>query len=320
MPPEGERVMLNEIDIKLREAEQNAHRLDKIDAMLESLKTDRNELERKVYRLQKESEKEQLDVDKLENSGLLGLIYMVLGKHGEKLEKEKAEALAAKLKYEQAVKELDEVAAEIEKLRTERMQYKDSRDLYITLFSQKKEMVMNSGTKAAEDILNLEQQLRSKENYLKEIREAVSAGKSALSFLERAAEHLESARSYGVWDMLGGGLVADIAKHSRIDDAKTAVEAAQRNLRRFKTELADVDISQDVRVETGGFAKFADFFFDGLIADWVMQSRIESSQSSIYDASRRVSGILYKLGDLERATDAQITIIKAEINKLILES
>jgi hypothetical protein len=259
-------------------------------------------------------------VDKLENSGLLGLIYMVLGKHGEKLEKEKAEALAAKLKYEQAVKELDEVAAEIEKLRTERMQYKDSRDLYITLFSQKKEMVMNSGTKAAEDILNLEQQLRSKENYLKEIREAVSAGKSALSFLERAAEHLESARSYGVWDMLGGGLVADIAKHSRIDDAKTAVEAAQRNLRRFKTELADVDISQDVRVETGGFAKFADFFFDGLIADWVMQSRIESSQSSIYDASRRVSGILYKLGDLERATDAQITIIKAEINKLILES
>lgn len=312
--------MLNEIDIKLREAEQNAHRLDKIDAMLESLKTDRNELERKVYRLQKESEKEQLDVDKLENSGLLGLIYMVLGKHGEKLEKEKAEALAAKLKYEQAVKELDEVAAEIEKLRTERMQYKDSRDLYITLFSQKKEMVMNSGTKAAEDILNLEQQLRSKENYLKEIREAVSAGKSALSFLERAAEHLESARSYGVWDMLGGGLVADIAKHSRIDDAKTAVEAAQRNLRRFKTELADVDISQDVRVETGGFAKFADFFFDGLIADWVMQSRIESSQSSIYDASRRVSGILYKLGDLERATDAQITIIKAEINKLILES
>lgn len=312
--------MLNEIDIKLREAEQNAHSLDKIEAMLESLKSDKNELERKTYRLKNEMEKEQLDVDKLESSGLLGLLYMVLGKHGEKLEKEKAEALAAKLKYEQAVKELDEVAAEIEKLRTERMQYKDSRDLYITLFSQKKEMVMNSGTKAAEDILNLEQQLRSKENYLKEIREAVSAGKSALSFLERAAEHLESARSYGVWDMLGGGLVADIAKHSRIDDAKTAVEAAQRNLRRFKTELADVDISQDVRVETGGFAKFADFFFDGLIADWVMQSRIESSQSSIYDASRRVSGILYKLGDLERATDAQITIIKAEINKLILES
>jgi hypothetical protein len=312
--------MLNEIDAKLKEAEQNAHRLDKIEAMLESLRADKMELERKKHHLQREMEKEQLDVDKLENNGLVGLFYMVLGKHGEKLEKEKSEALAAKLKYDQSVKELDEVTAEIDKLRTEKMKYKDSHNIYNTLYSQKKEMVKKSGTKASEDILDLEAQLRSEENMLKEVREAIDAGKSALAYLDRAGEHLGSARSYGVWDMLGGGLLADIAKHSHIDDAKSAVEAAQSKLRKFKTELADIDISQDIRIETDGFAKFADFFFDGLIADWSMQNRIAQSQWSVSNAAGTVNSVLRKLETMERETNSKISNIKAEIKRLILES
>ena len=312
--------MTNEIDIKLREAEQNARRLEKIDTMLESLRADKNELEQKRYRLQKEMEKEQLDVDKLENSGLAGLLYTVLGKYGEKLEKEKAEALVAKLKYDQAVRELEEVNAEIGKLRAERMKYKDSHNEYNALYAQKAEIVKKSATKAAEDILRLEEKLREKENLIREIREAINAGKSAQTYLKMAEDHLESAKGYGVWDMLGGGLLADIAKHSHIDDAKDAVEKAQTMLRRFKTELADINISQDIRFETGGFTKFADFFFDGLIADWSMQSRIESTYASISNASAKVRNVINKLEAMERETYAQISHINAEIKRLVLES
>jgi len=312
--------MFEEINSKLREAEQNSRRLDKIDAMLESLRADKAELEQKKYLLQKEMEKEQLDVDKLENSGLAGLFYMILGKHGEKLEKEKAEALAAKLKYEQAVKELDEVNAEIENLRVERMKYKNSRNEYDALFSQKKDMLMSSGSKVADEILDLEAKLRSEENLLKEIREAIDAGRSAAAYLDRALEHLDSARDYGVWDIMGGGMIANIAKHSHIDDAKAAVEDAQIRLRRFKTELADLDISHDIRFETDGFAKFADFFFDGLIADWLMQSKIENSQSSIHNASLKVRNVLKRLEAMEREANAQISYLNSEVKRLILES
>ena len=37
--------------------------------------------------------------------------------------------------------------------------------------------------------------------------------------------------------------------------------------RRFKTELADVEITADLQITVDGFLKFADFFFDGLFTD-----------------------------------------------------
>ena len=51
---------------------------------------------------------------------------------------------------------------------------------------------------------------------------------------------------------------------------------AQRHLRSFQKELADADERLGVSLDIGGFATFADYFFDGLIADWIMQSKIES--------------------------------------------
>lgn len=59
------------------------------------------------------------------------------------------------------------------------------------------------------------------------------------------------------------------------------VERAHQKLREFKSELADVTINYDINFETEGFAKFADFFFDSLIADWYMQSKINNSYQSV---------------------------------------
>ena len=312
--------MTNDINTKLKEAEQGALQLKRVDAMLESLRADRLELERKKFRLKGEWEKEQLDVDKLENSGILGVFYTVLGRYGERLDKEKAEALAAKMKYDQAASEFETVETEISRLRLERMEYRESPRLYQTLYAQKMQMVKEASGEAAEEIMDLETRLSYDENRLKEIREALDAGRSAKAYLDKASEDLKSASDIGVWDMLGGGLIADVAKHSRIDDAKDAVNSAQRKLLAFRTELADIDISQDIRFETDGFSKFADFFFDGLIADWSMQNRIGDSLSSISIAAGRVQDVLRKVETVKRETISRIAETNAEIKKLILES
>lgn len=313
-------LVLTDIDAKLKEAEQGALQLKRIDAMLQSLRDEKLELEKKKIRLEGELEKEKLDVDKLENSGILGLFYTVLGKYGERLEKEKAEALAAKMKYDQAVKDFEAVETEIKRLRSERVKYQDYPHIYEYLYAQKMKSVKESFGKEATEILDLESRIGYDENRIKEIREALEAGRSALSYLELASEHMNSASNYGVWDMLGGGLLADLAKHSQIDDAKYAVDAAQQKLLAFRTELADVDISQDIRFETDGFSKFADFFFDGLIADWSMQSRIKNSLSSINAAAERVRNVLRRLEAMEEETVSRISASKAKIKKLVLES
>lgn len=312
--------MSTDIDAKLKEAEQGALRLKRIDAMLDSLMAEKQELEKKKYYLEGELKKEQLDVDKLENSGILGLFYTVLGKYGERLEKEKAEALAAKLKYDQAVRDFEAVEENIKKLRLERMEYKDCPQLYESLYAKKAKIVKESAGRAAEEIMKLESKIRYDENRLKEIKEALEAGRSALAYLDIASERMNSASNYGFWDMVGGGLLVDLAKHSKIDEAKEAVDAAQKRLLKFRTELADVDISRDIRFETEGFSKFADFFFDGLIADWSMQSKIKNSLSSINTAALRVQDVLRRLESVQGETVSRITAANAEIERLILES
>ena len=128
-----------------------------------------------------------------------------------------------------------------------------------------------------------------------EIREAITAGERALSSLYAAQNKLKSARGWGIFDMLGGGLLSDLMKHSRMNDASSYMEAARRDLEIFKRELADVSTSYNIRMDVDGFLTFADFFFDGLIADYLVQTRISQAREQVDEAIVKVSGILAEL-------------------------
>jgi len=138
--------------------------------------------------------------------------------------------------------------------------------------------------------------------------------------LDNALNSLNSAEGWGVWDMFGGGLISDLAKHSHIDDAKYEAERTQTLLRHFKTELADIKISDDIRIETDGFAKFADFFFDGLIADWFMQSKIQNSHESVSQVRGKVQSVMSKLSFLKNQESSNISKLQIEIDNLITKA
>jgi hypothetical protein len=313
-------IMYTEINRQLEEAQQGVYRLRKIDSILEDLKSEQLSLERNIYELKGILDKEGIDVEKLEGNSLARVFYSILGRLEEHVEKERKEALAAKLKYDQAVHDLQDVKHEISKLCSERMNYMDCERKYDSLYAKKKELLMRSDPGKAQSLLNLAEQLNTSKSALKEIREAISAGRNVMSSLENAMSSLDSAENWGIWDMLGGGLISDLAKHSHIDDAKYEAEQSQVLLRRFRTELADIKISEDIRIETGGFAKFADFFFDGLIADWFMQSKIQNSHESVSQVRSQVQSVLSKLGSLENQELSRIKSIETEINDLITKA
>lgn len=128
-----------------------------------------------------------------------------------------------------------------------------------------------------------------------EINEAVQAGKRALKSLRAAEEKLSSARNWGIFDMLGGGLITDIIKHSKINDASSYLETAKTDLRRFQKELSDIPDYEELRVDIGSFLSFADFFFDGLLVDYMVQSGINGTRNKVETAIRKVEGLLAEL-------------------------
>ena len=129
----------------------------------------------------------------------------------------------------------------------------------------------------------------------KEIREAIEAGEHALSSLRAAKEQLDSARRWGVLDLFGGNMISGFLKHSRMSNASRCVDQAKSDLRRFQDELSDVRDLQGMDIGINDFLTFADFFFDGFLADIFVQSKISDARRNVDEAIRRVEAMLKKL-------------------------
>ena len=129
----------------------------------------------------------------------------------------------------------------------------------------------------------------------KEKYEARQAGETALLSLRRAKQELNGARGWGIYDILGGGMLSTLIKHGKIDKAKRYIEDAKWQLQKFSRELNDVTYMSGVELGIGDFATFADYFFDGMLADFYVQTKINDARSQVDIAIRRVESILKML-------------------------
>lgn len=132
-------------------------------------------------------------------------------------------------------------------------------------------------------------------DYQKEVNEAIQAANTALYWLNEANQYLSSAGGWGVVDILGGGLISTFAKHGKIEKAKSAMEQAKCAVQNLKKELQDVNMVSHINLEVGNFLTFADFFFDGIVADWLVQSKIREAQKQINDAVYQINSIKNQL-------------------------
>lgn len=282
-------------DEELRELQIQAATKNRLEAMLKELRQQKNILGTRVEELSAQKAKEQLDVERLEKNSLVNYFYQVVGKLDEKLTKERQEAYEAAVKYDAAYSELQAIEAELSGKEMEYGRVRRSDERYQEVLKEKLEAVKLSNVPEASEILRLEAQITSLEVQLKELEEAISAGRHADQTADLILESLSSAQNWGTFDLLGGGLIADMAKHSHLDEAQGKVERLQGALRRFKTELADVEIIADMQVSIDGFLRFADYFFDGLFADWSVMNRISEARGQVENVKKQIQTVLSKL-------------------------
>lgn len=130
----------------------------------------------------------------------------------------------------------------------------------------------------------------------RERMEAIDAGKRARRSLVNALDALNSARGWGIYDMLGGGFISTLIKHSKMNKASDYIEDAKSDLAAFSRELSDISEYANVDLSTGDFWGFADWFFDGFFSDWVVQDRINDARKQVQYAISKVDDILSRLG------------------------
>lgn len=305
----------------LQQLQQEVAQKAGLEAKLSELQAQRREYDRQVISLRVAFREEQEDVERLEGRSLANYFFQVIGKMDDKLDQERQEAYAAKVKLDVAERELALIEADMADIQKQLSDIRVAEAHYTEGLKKKRSALKESGAAAADQIIETEQKIAAWEAQRKEIREAISAGHSARRTADRILSELESADNWNTWDILGGGgIITHMAKHGHLDEAQNMVSQLQSQLRRFKTELADIQISAAMQVNVDGFLRFADYFFDGLFADWAVGNRISQSHSSVSSTRSQISRTLDKLKEMEKAADQEIANLKAELDDLTIKA
>ena len=268
----------------------------RMETELLDLYAQKRDLTGRVAQLEKIKNSEQKDVDRLEGGSLAAFFYNVVGKMDEKLTKEKEEAYKAAVKYETVREELALVDNEILRREEAVKALQGCEVVYQNAFEEKLKEVRTSDTAVAEKVMEVEAKMYQLECQKKEIDEAILAGKQALHTVNEVLESLDDAEGWATWDTFGGGgLFTDMMKHDQLDDAQSKISQLQVELRKLKTELSDVEIHADIQVQIEEFLKFADYFFDGLFADWTVMDKIDESISEVKHTKSEILAVIGKL-------------------------
>lgn len=307
-------------DEKLAQLQADIARFRQLGAALEPLRERKKILESRVWNLKYTLEQEQSEADRLENAGLTVFFLRLSGKLEEKRSVAQAEVQAARVKSEAASRELEAVKAELTQTQQELATLRGCEERYEAVFQEKQARVRAAGGEAAEKLLAMEEALSALKVREKELSEALQAGEAALQTTRQILDRLDSAKKWGTWDLVGGGLISDLAKHSHLDDAQALVERLQGQLRRFQAELTDVQVKCSLQIQVDGFLRFADYFFDGILSSWAVLDRIGSAQDQVIRVQSQIENLLSTLKTPLANARAERNRLLSGINALILES
>lgn len=307
-------------DEQLQRLQEQTARAKQLESMIQELRGQQDALSAQVHELESIKLKEQADVDRLEGRSLAAFFYNVIGKMDEQLNKERQEAYAARVKFDAAARELEGVERDLRRYESELSALRGCEGRYEAVLKEKAAAVKAAGGSNGEQILRLEERGAFLEHQKKELQEAASAGNAALQTTRKILSSLDSAEGWGTWDLFGGGLVADLAKHSHLDEAQSAIEQLQSQLRRFKTELSDVTIHADMQINIDGFLRFADYFFDGLFVDWVVLDKISQSQNQVQNTKNQIESVLSRLDAMMQTVEQEQSQIKNKIDTLVRQA
>jgi hypothetical protein len=247
-------------------------------------------------------EKEEADVRKLEGLSLTAMFHQFLGNKEDRLDKERQEVFAAKLRYDQSAHEVASLERDIADLEAKLAALGDPEAEYALALERKEDRIEGA---ARAHLVRLTEKAADINSDIKEIGEAVAAGEDVIAGLDGVIASFKSAGNWGIVDLIGGGIIITAVKHSKIDKAKAGIHEVQSRLGRFRRELADLRTRPDVplSVEISSFEKFADYLFDGLIFDWIVQSKINKSLDAAVEMRAKMASIV---ADLRRRRESRM--------------
>ena len=131
-----------------------------------------------------------------------------------------------------------------------------------------------------------------------QVNQALNLTNQLIATLDDAERQLSSARNWGFLDVLGGGLITDLIKHSKLSNAQGAMDRVNYLLQELRRVLGGISMADDYSMRVDGFLTFADFFFDSGIVDVYVTAKIMNSLSEVRNLKNRCYELRQRLSNI----------------------
>ncbi len=252
---------------------------EEIKLLRADLNNRRKELKEKSAELKTDLRKmsqEKRNLEAMKGFSFANLAGKISGRYQENYDQANEKYIAAKKIYDEHEsgfsmfkQEMDLIHIEIDELKSKHAALKH--EVYTTYPEGQK--------------LFAETELRKKSLFeiRKEVKEAIDAVETVIALSREAKESLSGAKSWSTFDtFFGGGIVTDLAKYSKIDEANQQIAKISAATEVMRKELKDIDMSIENRMESiGGGEKFFDIAFDNIFSDWNIRGKISLNLSRL---------------------------------------
>ncbi|HCT6703156.1 hypothetical protein AB3I32_08965 [Enterococcus sp. C33] len=130
---------------------------------------------------------------------------------------------------------------------------------------------------------------------LKELKEAKVAAQEVIARIDNAISSLNSASSWGIADLLGGGAFSSFLKRGKIKDANSDIKEISRSLNLLNKELEDVNMHLPTEVSDTISDNVFDVCFDNIYTDFKVQEEIKEGLNGLKDFRTYVVELIEKL-------------------------
>lgn len=260
------------------------------------------------------------DVARLESMSMTRILSALRGERDVDLNRERAEADAAGYAAAEAEARREAAQRDVTSLIARINAYGD-------LEARRQQVLAERERELAADPASAEAAAR-----LAELATLIGAGQAELVQLDEAAEAAGVARqalsaadsvlgNAGAWStydtFFGGGMISDMAKYHRLDQAAQLIRESDQALAHLATELADVGVGGVGGIRVDEMTRFFDVWFDNIFSDLAVRQRIREAAGKVDTALRGVLDVSSHLEARRAEVRASLTELAAEREGLL---
>lgn len=278
-----------------------------------SLLTDMNH---HLTKLQEQMKSEEEDVQQLEGDTFKAAFFKLIRIHDGQLSKEQSEYLKAKYAYESHQFEIAEGEKQLKLMERKVRETELELETHKSTLNERMDALNRMEANTPQRMLF--EKFVTKEKACKtecvEIEEAIAACERAWEAKLEVQNSLSSADDWAFWDTWGGGgLITDMVKYEKIDEAQVMFKQLSAELSHLKRELSDV--GQSINFDLASMdpmTKGLDIWFDNIFTDLKVKDEIQNQISVVNLLNHELSAVRLNLdqkyevaqGALKASTEA----------------